>query len=223
MTKTDATPFWVNGDVVDLGKGNQCVGCHQSRIRNLDSEFDPMPPPLDSDTMLYVNTTRYGPHHGSQGLMFAATGGAERSDVEFPTSNHLTLITDACVTCHMASYDAGSNLGGHQFSVINEDGDINAAGCAGCHTPEEAETLIAGTQAEVRTMLYELAGRLMELGMLEDTTGSRAFRSIQDTFPSAHVGALYNAVFVYEDMTLGVHNANYAKALLEESMKVLDE
>ncbi|MDH3651681.1 MAG: hypothetical protein OEQ53_18500, partial [Saprospiraceae bacterium] len=221
-TKTDAIPFWVTGETIELGKGNQCVGCHQSRIRNLDSPWDPMPPPLDSDTMLYVSSSRYGPHHGSQGLMFTGSGGSERSDVDFPTSNHFTLITDACVTCHMATYDAGDNLGGHQFAVMNEEDDLNGAGCVGCHTQDEAEALVAGTQAEVRSMLYELGGRLMELGMLVDTSGSMAFRTVQDTFPSAHVGALYNAVFVYEDMTMGVHNAKYARKLIEESMKVLN-
>ncbi len=225
-TKTDAVPFWVNGEIIDLGKGNQCVGCHQSRVRELDVPWDPMPPPLDSDTMIYVNSSRYGPHHGSQGLMFAATGGAERSDVDFPSSNHFTLLSatgETCIQCHMAEYDAGADLGGHQFGVINEDGDLNTAGCIDCHTADEAEMLVAETQAEVRAMLYEVGGKLLELGMIDDTTGNRAWRSVQDTFPSAHVGALYNALFVYEDMTFGVHNAKYARALLEESLKALNE
>ncbi|MDH3245948.1 MAG: hypothetical protein OEM26_15110 [Saprospiraceae bacterium] len=227
-TKTEAIPFWVTGETIDLGVGNQCVGCHQSRLVSppLNVPWDPMPPPLDSDTMIYVTTTRYGPHHGSQGLMFTGHGAAERSDVDFPTSSHFTLLQAtgrACVQCHMAEYDARNNLGGHQFAVANEEGDLNTAGCIDCHTAEEAEMMVAETQAEVRAMLYELGGKLMEQGLLVDTTGSMAWRTIQDTFPSAHVGALYNALFVYEDMTLGVHNARYARKVLEESMKVLNE
>jgi hypothetical protein len=222
FTKSEAEAFWVTDEIIDIGKGNQCVGCHQSRIRELGIPSDPLPPALDSDSMIYLNTTRYGPHHGSQGLMFVGTGGAERSDVTFESSPHTTLITDACITCHMATFDPELGLGGHQFGVVNEEGEMNTAGCIQCHSADEAESLREETQAEIRTMLYALGGRLMELGLLRDTTGANAWRTVQDTFPSAHVGALYNAIFIYEDQTLGVHNAKYARALLEESMKVLD-
>ena len=224
LTSSDPVTFWLTGETMDLGAGNQCIQCHQARIRNLNSQWDPLPPPLDSDTMLYLSTTRYGPHHGSQGMVFTGSGGAENSTASFDNSLHTSLIGGdgkACVTCHMAQFDPEASLGGHQFAVTH-DGEVNEAGCVACHDSGQAEDLIAGTQSEIKGMLYELGGRLMELGMLRDTTGSNAWRTNQDTFPSAHIGALWNAVYIAEDKTYGVHNYKYTKALLEESLKVVN-
>ena len=221
LTSPTPVTFWLTGETVDLGLGNSCINCHQARIRNLNSPWDPMPPPLDSDTMLYLSTTRYGPHHGSQGMVFSGSGGSENSAAAFDNSLHTSLLTDACYTCHMASFDPESNLGGHQFSVAHGD-ELNENGCVACHDAGEAAGLITTTQTEIKGLLFDLAGKLMELGMLEDTTGSRAWRTLQDTFPSAHIGALWNAVYIAEDKTYGVHNYKYTKTLLEESLKAIE-
>ena len=225
LTNPDPVTFWLTGETMDLGAGNQCIQCHQARIRNLNTPFDPLPPPLDSDTMIYLTTTRYGPHHGSQGMVFTGSGGSENATASFDNSLHTSLIGadgKACVTCHMATYNAELQAGGHQFGLVSADGELNENGCIACHDEGEAEDLIATTQTEIKGMLYDLGGKLMELGLLEDTIGSRAWRSIQDTFPSAHIGALWNAVYLHEDQTLGVHNYKYTKALLEESLKAVE-
>jgi formate-dependent nitrite reductase cytochrome c552 subunit len=209
-TYGDPVTLWVGGETVDVGKGNQCIICHQPRVR------EPFPTPGQTG-MLEVTTSRYGPHHGAQGALFTGSGAYEVGS-GYANSSHTELVQDACITCHMAPVLDGREAGGHTFRVETADGELNTNGCVQCHTDEDAlMNLVNATQSGIAELLQELAVELREAGILEESRD----RSIPGTYPPDVVGAMWNYMYVLEDQSMGVHNANYARTLLQNSIAAL--
>lgn len=216
LTQTNPVTFWLGGKTADVGKGNLCISCHQARIPN-PALPDPANPP--ASVTLASNQTRFGPHHGAQGMMFNGVAGYELDfGTPYQNSAHKNLVQDACVTCHMATAIATS-AGGHTFRVSNETtGAINTAGCVQCHTvPADLTAAITNTQTEISTLLEELRTKLIDRGLLNDATDL----AIPGTFEGHELGAFYNYKYVEEDQSLGIHNYKYAKALLLNSIAAL--
>lgn len=202
----------VGGVTVDLGKGNQCINCHQARIPS-----PALPTPGDTE-LLNITNKRYGPHHGAQGMAFTGEGAFEIGE-GYVNSAHVTVVPDACITCHMASVDGGREAGGHTFRVISEDGDINLNGCVVCHTDSDAlELNIVAVQDEIQALLTDLGTKLNEVGIIDDDLNYAVVP--QDMTPT-QVGVLWNYKYVLEDKSLGVHNYQYIKTLLENSIAAL--
>ena len=211
LTAEDPVTLWVGGATVDVGKGNQCVICHQPRVPS------PPLPNVGEEGMVEITSTRYGPHHGAQGAMFNGEGAYEIGD-GYANSSHTTLVSNACVTCHMASVTGGRDAGGHTFRVESEEGDLNFNACMQCHAESDAlENLVEATQAGIIERLDSLGQKLQDIGIM-DANG----RSIRGTYTSLQVGALWNYKYVEEDQSKGVHNANYARTLLENTIEALE-
>jgi formate-dependent nitrite reductase cytochrome c552 subunit len=213
LNAAESVTLWKNGDIVDVGKGNLCIQCHQARV-----ESPTLPDPATGATVNITNK-RYGPHYGVPGMMFNGTGGYEVG-TGYVNSTHTTLVANACVTCHMAAVQGGAEMGGHTFSVSNEDGDVNTAGCATCHTDsDELETKIADTQAEIDALFDELRAKLVDRGLLDDATD---YAIVPQDFEGHEAGAFYNYKYVKYDHSRGVHNFKYTKTLLENSIAALN-
>lgn len=212
---TQSSPVTINltGETVDFGKGNQCLNCHQPRIPS-----DGIPD-VSATGDYAITSTRYGPHHGAQGTMLAGVGIAGGYEIGsgYTNSLHTILVENACVTCHMAPLMDGRAAGGHTFRVSTEEGEINFNGCVECHSNDEAETLVTNTQADITEKLETLAGLLRDIGILN----ADANRSVPGTYSAVEVGCYYNYIFIVEDKSLGVHNAKYAKTLLNNSIAAL--
>ncbi|MCO6476865.1 MAG: ammonia-forming cytochrome c nitrite reductase subunit c552 [Phaeodactylibacter sp.] len=215
LTTSDPVTFWVKGEMADIGNSNLCINCHQARIPSPD-----LPEPGNTD-MITLTNRRFGPHHGSQGVMFTGNTGYEiEGPAQYANSVHTLAIDNGCVNCHMAEVADGRAAGGHTFRVASEGGDLNFAGCVQCHDDTgELETLVEDTQAEIADLLTQLGARLNELGILDDAL-EYAVTPIDIT--NEQLGILWNYQYVREDNSFGVHNYKYAKALLENSIAALN-
>jgi hypothetical protein len=213
LTKSDPVTFWLGGETADVGKGNLCISCHQAR-----KPSPALPDPATGGTIT-ITSSRYGPHHGAQGMMFTGSAGYELNfGTPYENSVHTTLIQDACVTCHMATA-VGTQSGGHTFNVASESGAINTAGCVACHADVAAlNTLTNDTQAEITNLLGELKAKLVERGLLNPDTD---LAIVPQDFEGHEAGALFNYKYVEEDQSLGVHNYKYTRALLLNSIAAL--
>ena len=131
---------------------------------------------------------------------------------------HNTMVTESCVTCHMAE-GYGDQSGGHAMWMRNEAGTMNTAGCVACHTnATDLKNSTIALQAEVTALLAELKEKLVAAGAINPTTES----PVAGTYSQVVAGCLINFKAVSEDKSLGVHNPGYTKKLLENSIEALN-
>jgi hypothetical protein len=222
-----------NGYEFDLGKANTCGQCHISR----------------QDAATYVAgtdslETHFGPHHGPQADMLSGHNAYEYADYSagYTNSYHISGLKNGCIDCHMATPLDGA--GGHTFSVASDvtgEEYENVAGCNvdGCHSGDPLTTFdrtayadydwdgdIEGVQDEIVGLLDSLEMLLMEDSMLVWVhEGADSVLDPKDKRPvtsADSTGALYNYLFVKEDRSMGVHNTDYAVALLQSSVHFMD-
>ncbi|MDZ7743029.1 MAG: hypothetical protein U5Q03_15155 [Bacteroidota bacterium] len=211
FTATEPVEFWINGDVVDMGRANLCAQCHQARVPN------PMPV-VGSTEEVEVTSVRYGPHHGPQGNLLAGSSVYEvPGSINYVNSMH-TDIENGCVSCHMAEA-YGAQAGGHTMGVgydYHGHTEINEAGCVACHEGEDLTALVEEYKEETHALLTELKNMLITEGVL-DSSGY----AIPDTMPMHLAGAIYNYKFIEEDRSGGIHNPKYTKATLTNTIESL--
>lgn len=210
FTYADPLKLWINDAPIDIGKGNLCANCHQPRIP------DPLPVPGGDDVT--ITSPYWGVHHGPQAGMLTGNGGYEVGS-GYGNSAHTTVVTDGCVTCHMA--DAyGAQAGGHTWNMTyNYHGHerLNTAGCMTCHTDADVlATMVEATQTDINNKLATLASILIQQGVLDSSN-----RVIPGTMTADQAGAVMNYNMVREDGSEGVHNHKYAGTLLQNSIESL--
>lgn len=200
LTVTGAIALRNTTETYDFGKGSNCVSCHQGRT------VEPWPTVGGAD--IVVSNTRYGVHHGPQGNVFSGIGLFVVGTVS--TSLHATMVTESCVTCHMAN-GYGAESGGHTMWMRNAGGTLNTAGCIECHTDNTALLAdVAALQAEVADLLAQLKTKLDASG----ATAPGSDNSVAGTYSPLVAGALLDYKALTEDKSLGVHNPTYVKQLL---------
>ncbi|NOY51261.1 MAG: hypothetical protein GXO88_11970 [Chlorobi bacterium] len=202
--------LWINDETVDFGKGNLCINCHQARI--------PDPFPVVGGSDVEIGSPYWGAHHGPQGLILGGTGAFEIGD-GYSNGLHTTLVTDGCVTCHMATA-YGTQAGGHTMNITymyHGHEVINTAGCISCHTDASAlNDKIEATQTEFDELLATLGDLLIAQGIMDEN-----FRAIPGTMTATQAGVLMNFNMVREDGSHGVHNGNYVRAILNNSIAAM--
>lgn len=144
-----------------------------------------------------VTSTHWGPHHGPQSTVFLGLGGY---GVDGSPSMHYNLVTEGCPVCHMVN--------------DRHEMEPNVAACQSCHGEVE-DFDIDGLQTEVEALFEELGELLEAEGVLHDG------HPVVGTYPEALAGALWNYLVVYEDSSLGVHNPEFVKAILEKGIELL--
>lgn len=189
-----------DGTVIDFGnKSNVCISCHQPRRTG---------PTPDENGNFTITSTHWGPHHGPQATLFQGIQGAEiAGSVPYPAVASSTHRQDAsCTSCHMTPLEPEDSP---NHSWIPSD---NA--CIQCHTT--VPTGVTGLEAD-----------MIHLGELLEAAGSvhfedGAWHPVKGTFPIAVAEASWNFLFIYEDMSNGVHNPAYAKALIRNSIEAIE-
>jgi len=178
---------------IDMGTSNTCVNCHQPRGL----------PPTSGDVKL---SSRFGPHHGPQSTLLEGIQGALIvGSTPYPAPKSAKHRTgSSCVNCHMGKTTDGKN-GAHTWHPTP-----NA--CLTCHTGG-APAAVTGFDADMAT----LQGLLVAKGAYSLTTN--AFTS--NTVPIKVAQAAWNYALLKEDLSKGVHNPTYAKALLKNSIEAL--
>lgn len=181
--------------VIDIGKGNLCANCHQTRP--LSSA-----PTIGGPDVL-INSTHWGPHNATQANILTGNGGFEiTGSLSYGNSGHTTVLEDGCVTCHVTSHTLEASL----------------TSCKVCHSGITSFDK-NGVQTEITGLLNELQDKLLAAGILEEADGE--YEPVAgNTIPSAQAGALLNYLYIEKDKSLGVHNTNYTRALLQNSIEV---
>ena len=191
------------GTTIDIGKGNLCSTCHQTRFRGYEEDG------LVVGGGDYTNTSsHFGPHHGTQANYLTGNGGFEvPGTLAYTNSYHATGVEDGCVTCHV-------HEGDHTFEA-SEDA------CAVCHTDIDGIDEYRGVQDEFALLMTELETVLLADSLLAGDPG--------DTHPNTPItrsankmGALMNFMGLVDDGSLGIHNTKYQRAMLQNSIEVFE-
>ncbi len=122
-----------NGAVFDMGEGNLCANCHQTRGKAKE---------LVKAVPAKKLPGYWGSHHGGQSDMILGNNAYEYEGKKYYSSVHATLVKNACTDCHMATpkarFSSSPGMAGHSFEIAGEvhhAPKLNTAGCLGnCHT-----------------------------------------------------------------------------------------
>lgn len=198
----------VDKTTFDLGgNSNLCGNCHQARTAE--------PNTASPGETFRISSTHYGPHHGPQANTVYGMGFAEiPGSVAYPaagSSKHLAQAS--CVGCHMATFNNGQ--GGHSFAP-------SVKACNDCHGANLTDFNYGGVQSDVEAKLEELRDMLVELGVVEYIEEDEAYEPVVGTYPMLQAQAYFNYIGLEEDRSLGVHNPQYVKALLINTIEALE-
>jgi len=196
---TDAITLIAGGVEVeyDNEESNLCMNCHQARSNPAD----------DADGAAIVEvTSHYGPHHAPQANFINGLGGYEFG-AALSTSGEHESGSD-CVSCHM--YEGSAETGGHTWAP-------GVGACISCH-PDATDFDINGGETEIKGLMEDLTAALITAGMLD--ADGHAIEEV--SYQADSVGALWNLLLLEEDKSRGIHNPEYAKALLNNSLAVFN-
>ena len=185
------------------GPGQTCAQCHKARRNNSNV--------LGQIADGYAH---FGPHASPQADMFIGAGSYEIPGYTYlgPDQGHNALIITGCPRCHMGfSEDAGGHV------VHNFMPDITVCQ-VGCHVGA-TDFNINGVQDEIRAKLDSLA---VLLGYTDWDTLELTLDEDNLTMTVEQREALYGGVFVYNSGDFGVHNAKYARSLLDNAIAYLE-
>lgn len=210
-----------NGFMRDIGSGNICTACHQSR-QNVNTY-------VARDTVEL--SEHWGPHHGPQGDMFNTTNGFEYSWFSYEQSlGHRNGTVDGCLDCHFKTTE-NNILGGHSFNMtfttLEEGGAVTAEnpnGCnvSTCHDGGVDDFNHAGVQANIENLVDSLQTILFNAGLVDDTghpLDDVIVTSLAE--PGDSAGAVWNYLIVHEDRSRGIHNPRYVTGLLESAIQFM--
>jgi len=191
------------------GPGQTCMQCHKARRNNANVQGQ-----------IANGYGHFGPHASPQTDMFIGAGSYEIPGYTYDGDHpHETLVTDGCVTCHMAFEEAAAGDGaapeGH--TVHNFMPTIDA--CTQCH-PGATDFDINGVQTAVQGKLDQLAG-LIGGGYADWETLMATLDDDNVNWTADERAAAYAGVFVYDSGSLGVHNPDYANSLLDNAIDFL--
>lgn len=232
-----AVTYGKNVDM-DLGKGNTCAHCHQSRVRSPEVDMDNL------DAMYTGISSHYGPHYSPQANLMGSFGAYEiAGSKSYDSENYHLNATDGCVSCHMG-FSSANTTGGHNMHV--DAGSDLEASCMQCHNSGAgAEEKYTEYYHEVfatidhdgdhptlnTTSDYAMLGdKLTELGVytkVVDSVGGYP-EAVHYNINSGleingtTLAGLFNHRYVYQDHSHGMHNPWYAEALLVNSLEALN-
>ncbi|MFO7588782.1 MAG: hypothetical protein R6X22_12045 [Gemmatimonadota bacterium] len=195
---------WEPGDeeaarIEGYGPGQTCVQCHKARRNNSNVQGQ-----------IANGYGHFGPHGSPQGDMFIGAGSYEIPGFTYDGDHaHENLISDGCVTCHMAFDEA---FGGHIVHNFMPSIDV----CTQCH-PGATDFDINGVQTAIQGKLDQLAG-LIGGGYADWETLMATLNTDNPTWTVAEREAAYGGVFVYNSGDFGVHNPDYANSLLDNAI-----
>jgi len=184
--------YAISGVTYDGGEGNLCANCHQPR-----RDF----PEAVNDTISGISS-HWGPHHGPQSAMLLGVAGGGVTGSPGP---HY-YVSDTCVQCHL-----GDTMS-HTF-------EPDVANCKVCH--DDLTTFdYHGVQTEIQGLTDQLGELLLAAGLINENSpdGHPTVSQAQ----ADQATALWNWIYVaHEDKSIGVHNPDFAKALLQKGIDLM--
>ncbi len=230
LRKYSAPPLTNGFQISGGGAGQLCMNCHRARTA--------VSAAISAGYKAY-----FGPHEGPQTDMFWGQNGYTFGDSSLNGLTTHTQLTDACVTCHMASDtldpNAAMTLGGHTWKMTGPDakGDTtdNTTACQTCHGPITNFNQIPapydyagianggpipGVQTEVKALLGKLATAIQSTALGDSLFNGTISKSGASQLTSDQLGAYWDYLLVSKDGSYGVHNAKYTFALLTRALGV---
>jgi hypothetical protein len=200
---TVTLPNPTGATITGWGKGLSCANCH--RDRRTASQID---------AQMTGGNAHFGPHESPQSNMIAGVGSYKIPGQTYTdTSSQHTVASfpNMCVDCHMTKSGTAPHYTdrGHSFEPA-------LAKCQGCH--EEATNFdIDGVQTEIHTLADSLEALILR------NTELTSMSDVGDTSKStlSERRAAWAWFFVNADGSFGVHNADYARTLLTNSINSL--
>lgn len=199
------------------GASNACIVCHQPRRSG----------PIATEGKYMNTSSHWGPHHGPQSTLLQGIEGMNVvGSVAYPapgTAGHQE--GSSCIACHMSE-------GGHSW----EPSDAASTTCTSCHDAKPEVTgyatnmeILAGKLAEAvgQEVAKDENGDYQPVFEADGTTPVMVTGIVHDGHPAvglfeiADADAAWNYLFLLEDSSNGVHNPEYAKALLQNSIESL--
>lgn len=182
------------------GTANTCANCHQPRRSG----------PVDNGLGLFeVTSSHWGPHHGPQSTMLEGIQGMEiAGGLEYPAvaeAGHRT--GSSCTSCHMG--ETSDQIDGNHTWIPTPNA------CTTCHSSGAPEK-VAGLEEDMEALLA-----LLEDAHILHMDEEGAVHPVEGVYTILEAEAAWNYLFVYEDASKGVHNPNYAKALIKNSLDAL--
>jgi hypothetical protein len=217
-----------SGPTISLGgNGKLCMNCHKNRRVGGGEAYAKNP-----------TSTYRGPHHSNQTEMFA---GIEADVITYgipmPNSTHKDVVKDGCVGCHMAA-NAREDLGDHSWAMhtteivgVDTMEYHNVTACVQCHDPtmtsfddilaradHDGDGTIEAATAEVEGLMHDIAMMLPPL----DTPTVDIRAPVWNTKEGLQLRrAAWNYFFVDYDHSHGIHNYQFAVALLKRTKAAL--
>jgi predicted CXXCH cytochrome family protein len=205
-----------------------CNKCHKNRISSRGLHHSPQGP-------MIAGATGTSWKIGNTGV--GTWGGFQFPGYQYRNSSH-SNISGTCVECHMASI-AGADtllipgvpysqyrgkLGGHTFKVAYDndtpddatDDILNPVGCKECHGTVTLE-FVEQSQDKIKALLEQLRLLLPKSSSDSTVPATHTTSSLTDVQKAAS----YNWYFVSYDGSYGVHNYEYASALLRSSIEMV--
>ena len=228
FAENDALPDYV----LDYGNAsNMCANCHQPRRGA---------PTVGDYPGKYLQTSgHWGPHHGAQTALLEGLLGAYST---FTLVENIPAVkqaahrtnTDACIDCHMRHTTDGSF--GHSYMPSRNN-------CNDCHGGNAQDLEVAGLQADMETLgalLEQVVGQAIDNDRNSPTYREPIFEADGVTpvpvvgilhkdsdgewhpqtglFDLTDAEAAWNFLLIYEDNSRGIHNPDYAKSLIKNSI-----
>jgi PKD repeat protein len=201
----------------DMGKSNMCITCHQAAKL----------PTIAAGTFLLDldSLGADGPHSSTQAHMLVGKGGFRFGTANIVNSHASVSTLGGCLKCHYG-VGVGYAFGEHTFKLEDElSNEPYLVNCniTGCHLGAPLTGLFAAPiQDTIRQFTDSLAGLLVAAHILTGTDGDSTEYFIDSTVGADAARILFNYLMVKQDGSGGVHNAEYARALLLESVKQWD-
>ncbi|MBI4717077.1 MAG: hypothetical protein HY763_04675 [Planctomycetes bacterium] len=202
------TPSNTVEDVTNPQRFNLCGQCHHDRGRTWE-------------------TTSRAPHHSNQANVYAGEMAIPDPETQQPlvlsrVSVH-SFAVEQCATCHLYREDFQSEeapaISGHTFQV-------NTAGCAtsGCHpSSDQAAAALTTLQGEVQARLDNIASRLGDPATWEYVASGGPDDDGQAELSDEIKQIRFLYYYALVDGSLGVHNPDYIRDILEKAESLLTQ
>lgn len=229
LTLTDVLMPLAGSDGVDIGKGNQCVACHQATGQYILDET--LFGNFDDGGLTSVEITtgekRAGVHHAPQYNIYVGTDLFEFSgSAEYPDDSHVMKQTaEGCVTCHM--HDGFGDLTGHSMAMTYEfhGPQFNwPSACLDCHEDGgdyDLGDVYAAVTGNTSTLLATLYDLLVAAEIMYPMDDANEYLMMPGTFTTDLTAAHVNYNAIREDRSLGFHNPGYVTAILENTIEAI--
>lgn len=223
FAENDALPDYT----IDYGNAsNLCANCHQPRRGT---------PTVADYPGKYLQTSgHWGPHHGPQTALLEGLLGAYTTFTlveDIPAVQQAAHRTgSSCIECHMGGTTDGSF--GHSWNPAGTN-------CVTCHEGTSFEELVVtGLEADMATLatlLENVVGQAIDdddvpifeadgvtpvpqIGIIEWDEEDEEWHPQTGLFDLKDAEAAWNFLFIVEDKSKGIHNPNYAKSIIKNSI-----